>query len=539
MAATLPALAQIGVQINGNSVVFQDAQPKMQDGRVLVPLRAVLEAMRIDVGFDPDTNVITAENDGKTVKLRLNSREATVNGRLVYLDVPAQAVNGRTFIPLRFFGEAFGAEVKWRGYDEQVLIAYSPGSSTSPTDPPNTGDRPVVQSLTHNAVNWLSSGQSVIFTLRAESGLPATLLLDSGKLEIPFREVRTGEYEARYQVPFTRDSKVNFQDTSAVAIVGNRNNQAAIKTNLPLRVDNVAPVIIDLQPTDQLKVLQARPSISASLSDEGGSGVDPRNVTIRLNDTDVTRQATITDRLLVWKPRSDLKPGNYRIQITIEDQAGNATQQDSRFEVVSAQSLVKNVTVTAPQQLEPGDRIRFNVPTEPSIERVWVNLGSSSALVSLRKSKEAEFVTEYTVAKGDSFDETPVRIIVEDKQGNRFEYESERTLTSAGLTTAKPTIETPGADTKLADQFIVSGSAEKAERVVIKVEYRASLFGLLETTGLVYEGEVEVNEDGTYKTEAIDARGLLQSNASEYIITVTSVSKSGRKSQPTVRRLKA
>ena len=38
------------------------------------------------------------------------------------LDVPAEITNGRTFVPVRFFGEALGMNVDWDGYTKTVII---------------------------------------------------------------------------------------------------------------------------------------------------------------------------------------------------------------------------------------------------------------------------------------------------------------------------------------------------------------------------------------------------------------------------------
>jgi hypothetical protein len=44
----------------------------------------------------------------------IGSRQATVNGRAVILDVPPLIVNGRTLVPLRFVSEARRPTDRWR-----------------------------------------------------------------------------------------------------------------------------------------------------------------------------------------------------------------------------------------------------------------------------------------------------------------------------------------------------------------------------------------------------------------------------------------
>jgi hypothetical protein len=52
----------------------------------------------------------------------LNSKKVTVNGVAKTLDVPAASINGRTYVPLRFVGESFGAEVKFDAAKSMVTI---------------------------------------------------------------------------------------------------------------------------------------------------------------------------------------------------------------------------------------------------------------------------------------------------------------------------------------------------------------------------------------------------------------------------------
>lgn len=114
-------LTSIAVSLNGDWLLL-DPPAVMSNNSVLVPLRGIFEAMRSEVEFDNATKVITATRGSTVVVLQLGSSVATVSGRQVSLAAPAQAVNGSTFVPLRFIGESFGAEVKWDGTERNVII---------------------------------------------------------------------------------------------------------------------------------------------------------------------------------------------------------------------------------------------------------------------------------------------------------------------------------------------------------------------------------------------------------------------------------
>ena len=45
------------------------------------------------------------------ILLKIGSKSPTVNGKVVPIDVPGKIINGRTLVPLRFVGEALGANV--------------------------------------------------------------------------------------------------------------------------------------------------------------------------------------------------------------------------------------------------------------------------------------------------------------------------------------------------------------------------------------------------------------------------------------------
>ncbi len=115
--------SDITVMVNGSPVVFRQGGPRIRQGRVLIPLRGVLEKMGARVDWDGQVRAATVTLGENRVRLPLGSRTATLDARTVRLDVPAQSVQGRTMVPLRFVAEAFGAEVHWLASEREVQIA--------------------------------------------------------------------------------------------------------------------------------------------------------------------------------------------------------------------------------------------------------------------------------------------------------------------------------------------------------------------------------------------------------------------------------
>lgn len=124
-AATVPtagASAQIQVEVNSRPVQFGAVQPVRVNGRVFIPLRAVVESLGAEIKWEPATQTVRGRKGDREFSLQINSRLAMLNGKEAMLDAPAQMISGTTMVPLRFVAEALGAEVEWNAARQQVVI---------------------------------------------------------------------------------------------------------------------------------------------------------------------------------------------------------------------------------------------------------------------------------------------------------------------------------------------------------------------------------------------------------------------------------
>jgi hypothetical protein len=112
MLPSAPAVGGIRVVLDGRILSFE-VPPQVVNGRTLVPLRAIFEAMGADVVWDEATQTISALRQGVSISLRIGSNVLTRDGVSIPLDVPAQTVGGRTLVPARAIAESFGADVVW------------------------------------------------------------------------------------------------------------------------------------------------------------------------------------------------------------------------------------------------------------------------------------------------------------------------------------------------------------------------------------------------------------------------------------------
>ena len=130
----LDKLGKKGVKlyVNGEQPTANTA-PIVKDGSTLVPFRAISEALKAEVAWNPTEHSITVTKDGVTLKLIINSKTAVVNGQPQTLEVPATVVNGATVVPVRFVSEAFDAIVKWEPVSQSVVIYNQPTTTQQTT----------------------------------------------------------------------------------------------------------------------------------------------------------------------------------------------------------------------------------------------------------------------------------------------------------------------------------------------------------------------------------------------------------------------
>lgn len=96
-----------------------DIQPVVKNSTTLVPIRFISESLGAKVDWDGKTSTVTITFNNKIIKLVLNSKKMLVNGYENELTVPAEASEGRIFIPLRAVSQAFGKKVF---YDRKLIV---------------------------------------------------------------------------------------------------------------------------------------------------------------------------------------------------------------------------------------------------------------------------------------------------------------------------------------------------------------------------------------------------------------------------------
>lgn len=113
---------KILVYINGSRVEF-DQEPVIKNSRTLVPFRKIFEALGAEVRWFNDTQQVIANLGDKEISLVIGEKTMLVDkANTVLLDTPPEIISSRTMVPLRAISEALGMEVNWNNSNRVVTI---------------------------------------------------------------------------------------------------------------------------------------------------------------------------------------------------------------------------------------------------------------------------------------------------------------------------------------------------------------------------------------------------------------------------------
>jgi len=111
---TLAVELPIRVVVNGTKINFPDVKPFIdENSRTQVPIRFVGEALGADVVWDGNTKKVAITLSGRKVVLQIGNKSYEVNGQEKLMDTVTLLKESRTFVPVRFVSEALGANVKY------------------------------------------------------------------------------------------------------------------------------------------------------------------------------------------------------------------------------------------------------------------------------------------------------------------------------------------------------------------------------------------------------------------------------------------
>jgi len=263
----------IAVRVNGERVHFVSAQPTQIAGRVMIPLRGVLQRLGADrVQWRPVRQEVVVGGAAGDMRLRIGDRVALVNGRPVELDVPPMVIQDTTMVPLRFVSENLGARVDWLPETQTVYIV-------------TTGER----------------------VAGAREQFPSDRVAPRRDRVAPRRDRYDSESRnARDREPLPRREDQQDQEPA-------------------LRSTHLAA----LYPRPGAMVNEARPEISVRFRPR--AGVELATVRLYLDDRDVTSDAEIDPAGVRYVPTRDLPQGRNDVRVSFRDSRGVMTDQRWSF----------------------------------------------------------------------------------------------------------------------------------------------------------------------------------------------------------------
>jgi hypothetical protein len=200
------AWAAPAVLVDGSRLSF-DVEPIIENGRTLVPLRAIFEALGAEVLWNGETRTVTALAGAKQIRLTIGQTTAYIDNQPYQIEVPARVVNGRTLVPLRFVSESLGAQVQWEASTQTITITTSNNNSMN-------------KPFHFRNTTWGASPDQV---KASEGNLPFTAYEDNESYLLIYNNIRVENYDASLAYVFLENhlsAAYYYLDTSSL----NQNN---------------------------------------------------------------------------------------------------------------------------------------------------------------------------------------------------------------------------------------------------------------------------------------------------------------------------
>ena len=123
-------ISTIDREINGvDSKIKMDVAPYIRDGRTMLPLRSVAEALGFDVEWNRSTKTVVLRNSSTRVEIPVDTNKIILNGTVYTSDVKPEIKNNRTMLTIaniaRALGLRDGKDIIWNSKSKMVTIYRS------------------------------------------------------------------------------------------------------------------------------------------------------------------------------------------------------------------------------------------------------------------------------------------------------------------------------------------------------------------------------------------------------------------------------
>ncbi|WP_421385528.1 cell wall-binding repeat-containing protein [Bacillus salacetis] len=264
-----------------------------------------------------DLNVTLQDENGKLVTARVKSATK--------INVASTFIQGKTYQLTGVVGQ----------YDSS-----SPYESGYQVMPRSADDVVEVQpfTLTHQAITDVYSGNDVTFTAMAEGAETVTLYYRATGSEnysaIVMESQEENIYSATLSASEVPAAGFDYYIESVKGEETKHVGSAAEPMTVTVSEDTEGPAVSRETPMNLSMVENKQPAITAAIEDP--SGVDESSITVTVDGTDVTGQATFAGGIVSYTPATELAVGQHTVVVTVQDTKGNSSEHTWTFEVVKA-----------------------------------------------------------------------------------------------------------------------------------------------------------------------------------------------------------
>lgn len=287
------ALAKdVNIVIDGEELNL-DVAPQIIDGRVMVPIRGVLENLGALVKWDDETQTVSARKSSKTVSLEIGSNDVTLDKgetnddgsaktETIQTDVAAQLVSDRTLVPLRVISEAMGYSVDWNDETYTVSITTDNDEDESWKDNKVSVDMSTLSVSGDGASvsdNTLTISKGGVYTLSGKNSDASIVISTDDKVKLKLNGVNITSSGAPVIYVENADKLyIDTEDGTDNSLVSTAADTAAIRSKDNLKIKgggtlNITSADNGIKCSDNLKI-------------EGGNiNIDAKADGINVNDT--------------------------------------------------------------------------------------------------------------------------------------------------------------------------------------------------------------------------------------------------------------
>jgi len=109
-----------------------DAETFIENSRTYVPVRYLGDALSAETGWDEGTQTVTVTLDDKVVKLVIDDKTLSIGDQTKQMDVAPVIRDGRTYLPARWVAESYGYTVRWNPQVQTVYVGQPVEIGTYP-----------------------------------------------------------------------------------------------------------------------------------------------------------------------------------------------------------------------------------------------------------------------------------------------------------------------------------------------------------------------------------------------------------------------